>query len=188
MTFTWSLFRDAGSPDGRTAAEWQLWDSATNLLPCLWDYRYIYRTEPCDPFWPTKCDIRVKMIEGRFLSDRPLWLRFVNAAELMVSLYPPPSSQSADQAVCAWLSVTVLVEEVSVLCLSCAGSVLGSVSSELLRSVTQREWPVLIQQQGRPSVGPHIHTDTMRGASGNEQLMWTSGTWHFNQRSRSKSA
>lgn len=76
-----------------------------------------------------------------------------------------PSSQSADQAMCVWLSVTVLVEEVSVLGLSSAGSVLESAAAELLQSAARREWPVLIQQQGRPSTRPHRHTHTTRGAA-----------------------
>lgn len=51
----------------------------------------------------------------------------------------------------------MLVEEISVPGLSYAGSVLESAASELLQSAAQREWPVLIQQQGRPSAGLHIH-------------------------------
>ena len=45
---------------------------------------------------------------------------------------------------CVWFSVTELAEEVSVLGLSSAGSVLESAAAELLQSAAQREWPVLI--------------------------------------------
>lgn len=70
--------------------------------------------------------------------------------------YTPALSQLTRQ--CVWLSVTGLVEEISVPGLSCAGSVLESAASELLQSAAQREWPVLIQQQGRPSAGLHIYS------------------------------
>lgn len=46
------------------------------------------------------------------------------------------SSKSAVQ-VCAWFSVTVLVEEDSVSGLSCAHSVLECAASELLQSLAQ---------------------------------------------------
>ncbi|KAA8589193.1 hypothetical protein FQN60_010538, partial [Etheostoma spectabile] len=59
-----------------------------------------------------------------------------------------------------WLSVTALVEEVSVVALSSAGSVLELAAVELLQGLAQREWPVLIPQQDRPSDGPNIHTTT----------------------------
>lgn len=39
-------------------------------------------------------------------------------------MVPPPSSKSADQTVCVWLSVTVLAEEASAEDLRCDGSVL----------------------------------------------------------------
>lgn len=67
----------------------------------------------------------------------------------------PALSQLTRQ--CVRLSVTVLVEEVSVPGLSCAASVLETAASELLQSAAQREWPALMHQQGRPSAGLYIH-------------------------------
>lgn len=55
-----------------------------------------------------------------------------------------------------WLSVTGLVDEVSVWVRSPAGSVLEPAAAELLQSAAQREWPTLVKQQGGPSIGLHI--------------------------------
>ncbi|TDH07850.1 hypothetical protein EPR50_G00110320 [Perca flavescens] len=57
-----------------------------------------------------------------------------------------------------WLSVTVLVEKVSVVALSSAGSVLECAAVELLRSLAQREWPVLIPSRAGLVTGRTIHT------------------------------
>ena len=57
-----------------------------------------------------------------------------------------------------WLSVTALVEKVSVVALSSAGSVLECAAVELLQSLAQREWPVLIPSRAGLVTGRTIHT------------------------------
>ncbi|KAM7388903.1 hypothetical protein PAMP_022907 [Pampus punctatissimus] len=80
----------------------------------------------------------------------------VNSFRYCSRVVPVPPALSQLSRRCVWFSVTELVDGVSVLGLSASGSVLESAAAELLQSGAQREWPVLIQQQDRPSLGPHI--------------------------------
>lgn len=75
--------------------------------------------------------------------------------ELVAHEVPRPPALSQLSRPCVWLSVTVLVEKDSVSELGCADSVLECAAAKLLQSLAQWEWPVLSQQQDRPSTGLH---------------------------------